>query len=408
MEVNTNKNSNLQTQGQFDLTMWLKPSLFKNETLWRVLLVLLIVVVLLWLGGWVWGALSYFSSLLLLFLSGWLIALFLRPVVGWFVKRGLAKAGAIGITYLMVVAGIGLFSLVVGPALISQTGNLIENTGPLISRTQNWFRDITSSLGLGPLNLKELASQVQGYTSSLLGSILNLTTSVTGFAVEILLAIIISVSLLAGQSYAKTAKNAAKAAPAWPQILPASWKATALFLKESLEQNFKIYLGGQLTVGLLYGLFVWLVMVVAGVPYAVTTASLCFVLMLIPLCGGPLSLFLPLLIVIGTSSGDGWIIFPVLFLFQTILLNGLLPKIVGKKSGLNPVTTLFVLLAGAQIGGVWGVILAVPVAGVVANALELLKTNSAKPEAQIQKEPVTLKVAISALPEEIKSPDISK
>lgn len=160
MEVNTNKNTNLQTQGQFDLTMWLKPSLFKNETLWRVLLVLLIVVVLLWLGGWVWGTLSYFSSLLLLFLSGWLIALFLRPVVGWFVKRGLAKAGAIGITYLMLVAGIGLFSLVAGPVLISQTSNLIENTGPLISRTQNWFRDITSSLGLGPLNLKALASQV--------------------------------------------------------------------------------------------------------------------------------------------------------------------------------------------------------------------------------------------------------
>jgi predicted PurR-regulated permease PerM len=144
----------------------------------------------------------------------------------------------------------------------------------------------------------------------------------------------------------------------------------------SLERNFGVFLGGQLIVGILYGVVVAFVMSLVSLPYAVTTACVCGALMLIPLFGGPLSLFAPLLVAVSESPGIALIVLPVLFVVQTVLLNVVLPKIVGQSSGLGPVATLFVLLAGAQVGGVWGVLLGVPIAGVVMNILEYLITNS--------------------------------
>lgn len=102
--------------------------------------------------------------------------------------------------------------------------------------------------------------------------------------------------------------------------------------------------------------------------------------MLIPLFGGPLSLLPPLIVAISSTPEVGWFVLPVLFVIQTALLNVVLPKIVGQRSGVGPVATLFVLLAGAQIGGVWGVLLGVPLAGVVVSVYDYLLSNSLRRE----------------------------
>src|SRR5262249_40384370 len=111
----------LPKQASFDLVSWIKTSLLGNEGLRSALIVVLLTIGVLWLGSWLWSALNYFSSLLLLFVSGWLIALILRPLVVWFIERGLAKGAAIGLSYLLVLLGMALFTGLVGPGLVSQT-----------------------------------------------------------------------------------------------------------------------------------------------------------------------------------------------------------------------------------------------------------------------------------------------
>ena len=112
--------------------------------------------------------------------------------------------------------------------------------------------------------------------------------------------------------------------------------------------------------------------------------------MLIPFFGGPLSLLLPLIVAISSQPATALVVIPVLFIFQTALLNVILPKIVGQSSGLGPVATLFVLLAGAQVGGIWGFLLGVPIAGVAVStfrylltSISLRETNESKEEANL-------------------------
>lgn len=363
-----------------DLSEWFNPSLLETSTLLRVLLVLLITICLLWLAVWVWLAISYFAGLLLLFMSAWLIALMLTPLVRYIIKMGLPKGPAIGLSYILVIMVIGLFIALVVPGLISQTQVLIANTGPLTSDLQSWLNATAKNLGIGPLNLSEVGQQFQGFVTDLLKNALAVATGLAGFLLQILLVLIISASLLAGQRYTEKERDLDRRNDGLRDLISPRWRRFGLWVRLSLERNFGVFLGGQLVVGVIYGIVVAIVMLLAGLPYAVTTACICGVMMLIPLFGGPLSLLPPLIVAISSTPEVGWFVLPVLFVIQTALLNVVLPKIVGQRSGVGPVATLFVLLAGAQIGGVWGVLLGVPLAGVVVSVYDYLLSNSLRRE----------------------------
>jgi predicted PurR-regulated permease PerM len=62
-----------------------------------------------------------------------------------------------------------------------------------------------------------------------------------------------------------------------------------------------------------------------------------------------------------------------------ILENLVAPRILGSFTGLNPVWVLISLLAGAQLGGLLGVVVAVPLAVVIKVALEALRSRRVEP-----------------------------
>ncbi len=217
-------------------------------------------------------------------------------------------------------------------------------------------------------------------------------TGLAGFLLQMLLVFIISFSLLAGRSFGKAAhlrKKAEARSKSWWGKLPRSWRQLIQRLSQSLEINFGVFLGGQLTVSIIYGVAAGVLMSLMGFNYAVTTACLCALIMIIPFFGGPLSLLPPLLLGLGSNTDVPiFILMLLLFILQTALLNVVLPKLVGRSSGIGPVMTLFVLLAGSQIGGIWGVLLSVPLAGVVKNMFDyvfakILETETTQTSATV-------------------------
>ncbi len=363
-----------------NLVDWMRPYVLKTGGLLRGLLVLLILICSIWLGIWLWVALTYFAGLLLLFVSAWLVTLILAPVVSKLIEWGIAKGLAIGLCYLLLIAFVGLFVALIAPGLILQTKSLIQNFGPFTDNVQSWLNSTMGSLGLGKLDLSEIIKQFESYATTLLKNALDLVTGVAGFLFQILLVTIISASLLAGRRFSANEKP--RSASTLEKTVPLRWRQFARWLRLTVERNFGIFLGGQLIVSAFYAVAVGLVMWVSGLPYAVTTACLCGVFMLIPLFGGPISLFIPLIVAISSEPVSALIVLPILFIIQTALLNVVLPKIVGKGSGLGPVSTLFVLLAGGQIGGIWGVILGVPLAGVAVSTFDYVMSHILTREAK--------------------------
>ncbi len=350
---------------------WIQRPWFKLEAMAKVLMVLLIILASIVLLNLLWQVVGTFSGLLLLFFAAWLLALILTPLVRTFVSFGLPKALAVTATFLVVLAGLAGFMVLILPGLIIQTTALINNLGPLTNDLTKTVNTLLKEWGV-TIDLNQLSSQLQSFGTEILKNALGFATGLASFLLQLLLLFIISFSLLAGRDYVRPTRKAMKTSPAPPtertsfwQRLPERYRRRWEFVRLSFESNFGVFLGGQLAVALIYGLTTWIIMWIAGFDYPLTTGCVCGVLMIIPFFGGPLSLLPPLIVGFSRNDSPIIIVLIVLFVIQTALLNVLLPKMVGSTSGFSPVATLFVLLAGAQIAGIFGVLMAVPVAGVI-------------------------------------------
>jgi len=101
------------------------------------------------------------------------------------------------------------------------------------------------------------------------------------------------------------------------------------------------------------------------VPYALLLGVLAFVLEFIPILGTLASGVICVLL----ALTKGWLIALIVLVYFVLvhILEGdvIGPRIVGKAIGLHPAVALVALIAGGELFGIWGVLLASPVAGVL-------------------------------------------
>lgn len=122
----------------------------------------------------------------------------------------------------------------------------------------------------------------------------------------------------------------------------------------------------------LTAIFLWL-----KVPFGLLFGITIGFMALVPF-GGTVGIVLTTLLV---ALQDVWLGFRVLIaavIVQQILDNLVAPRILGSVTGLNPVWILISVLTGARVGGLLGVIVAVPTAVVIKTALTAVRSNAAQ------------------------------
>ncbi len=155
------------------------------------------------------------------------------------------------------------------------------------------------------------------------------------------------------------------------QLVPREWHDKTVEITKEIDQVLAEFLRGQLTVMLAMSLFYAIGLWIAGLDMALPIGLIAGLLGFVPYLGIALGLALALLVGALQFSGFGQII-PVLLVFGIgQLLEGMVltPKLVGHRIGLHPVIVIFALLAGGQLFGFAGVLLALPVSAAIAVGL---------------------------------------
>jgi predicted PurR-regulated permease PerM len=138
------------------------------------------------------------------------------------------------------------------------------------------------------------------------------------------------------------------------------------FLLDTLQCVVGGYIRGQVLLCGLIGLLVGIGMQVIGVPFALLLGVMAFLLAFIPVLGTLVSGAFCILLAL---TKGGWllaVIVLVYFLVVHIIEGDVVgPRIVGKTIGLHPIVSLAALIAGAELFGIAGALLASPVAGVL-------------------------------------------
>ncbi|MGB4811467.1 MAG: AI-2E family transporter [Methylophilaceae bacterium] len=152
------------------------------------------------------------------------------------------------------------------------------------------------------------------------------------------------------------------------QLIPRKWINKTIEIAQEIDAVLAEFLRGQLTVMLLMSLFYAVGLWLVGLDVAVPIGMLSGLLGFIPYLGFGIGMVLGLLSGL-LQFGSMTSIIPILIVFglgQVLESMVLTPWLVGDRIGLHPLVVIFALMAGGQLFGFTGILLALPVSAAIA------------------------------------------
>lgn len=149
-------------------------------------------------------------------------------------------------------------------------------------------------------------------------------------------------------------------------LIPEKYKKEALNWTERLDKVLSGFIRGQLTVCFVLGSFYAMAFTFIGLKDGGSIGAMIGVMCIVPYVGIITGFIVSTLL--GYTTGGLLLLAKVLFVFiviQTVDTIFITPNIMGKRVGISPVFVIIALFAGAELGGVLGVLIAVPVFAVM-------------------------------------------
>lgn len=300
------------------------------------------------------------------------IAYLLNPMVSGFERRIKSRGLAIFITYGLVIAGLsGLFYgfvvLIVGAlpsggldATIALVSAYFEDAVSAISEfAAEHLYPLTGGKTDGEAAIMELSRSLSSRFS--ISSLLEAVYAITGGLISFFIGAAAAVYLL---------KDKERFISIWEKLLVLTLKQKPHgIISETMSQINSVvttFIKGALVDSLIVAFLSSLVLTILHVKFAVIIGIIGGILNIIPYFG-PFFGMIPAFLVAFFESGParGLLVLIGLFLVQQLDSNYIYPKIVGSTTGLHPFFVLMAVSVCGYFGGIWGMLLAVPAAGII-------------------------------------------
>ena len=335
---------------------------------------LIIIAVLIGLGvlAWMLGtAAARIHNILTTIVAAILFAYMIYPPVR-LLSRRMPRALAVLIVYIIVLGLVGLAIAYLAPTLTRQAMDLSQTFPATLQSLEKQAANPSSSSLLKALP-PELRSFVlanlarAGAIAAALGATLGLQAlgilrGTVTFVVDLLLVLTLTFFFVT---------DVERIRAGFMRLVPKKARqGTAAFIDDA-DVVIAGFVRGQVILALIIGLAAMLILLVMRVPYALLLAVVAGVASLIPILGefiGGIPMFVVALVAAGPIRA--LIVLGLFILVFEAQGRVLAPIIVGKSVGVSALVIFISIVVGAETLGILGMVLAVPVAGIVRIALD--------------------------------------
>ncbi len=307
----------------------------------------------------------------LLFLA-FVVAYILHPAVDRLERvRFVHRTTAMVICLVAILLVSGIFVLVLVPQLVFEIGRFMDHLPGDVDRIMSflrvWFRtnlhvELPHTLGQVMQRIKtemgDAGPEFWGSASSFVLAVFSNTWSVVIWLVRLLLVPFFAFFLL--RDYDRVVGTVR-------DLIPARQRPTVVDVFHEIDMTLARFLRGELMVMLTLGFLYSVALLIVGAPLSFGLGLLTGVLCIVPYVGFAIGLGLALLV--QALQGGTWVdmfqIVAAFFAVQVLDMLFVTPRILGEKVGLHPVWVILALMAGGELFGFLGVLLAVPVAAIL-------------------------------------------
>ena len=296
--------------------------------------------------GLIWLLLKISSIILGLFVAVLLMTA-LNPIVSFLVRFKVPRVLAILLVYILLIAAVtwGLASIL--PPLIDQTTNLANRLPFYLTETSQWL----SSLGIKAVSPEVLSGQI-AELGAIPANIISIVVSFFSNLITIVTVLVLTFYLLLerdnlnryllalfGDGKEKAAKN----------------------FVDKLEHRLGGWVRGELILMTIIGVLTYLGLIALGIPYALPLAIFAGILEIVPGIGPIVSSIPAILLGFTVSPVMAAAVAALYFLIQQLENNLIVPNIMRRVAGVNPLVTMVSIAIGLKLAGIVGAILAVPI-----------------------------------------------
>jgi predicted PurR-regulated permease PerM len=286
-----------------------------------------------------------------------------RIFVAWGIPRSLAVTG-IFLTLLILVAAVVLLFI---PPIAGDIARFIKTLPALLQSIQIFgtdlgFKDLSSMLQKlsGDISQGQIITVLKNIfigTGSFFATTSVLVGSIFNFLLTFVLAFYLALEENGVHKFLRL-------------VVPKNREEYIAGLWDRSQKKIGKWVQGQLLLSCIVALLVYIPMLILGMPYATLLAILVFLGELVPMVGLTIAT-IPALLVAFAHGGLSLlgIVAIIYFIVSQLEGNVLYPKVMNKMVGVPSIIVLIALVIGAKFAGIWGMILAVPLAAI---AMELI------------------------------------
>jgi predicted PurR-regulated permease PerM len=333
---------------------------------WSVLKVIAVLLTLVFL--------YLIRDILALVFASLFLAAVMHPAAQALARRRIPKGVTVIALYLLM-SGLAIltFSLLF-PVFVQQSSHLIETFGQswqALSGGWHWLQDLSVRYGLGDSlqsGLLSLQAQLAGMASGLVGRVGDVVSGVVGLVIVLVMAYYMVVQ-------EKDARRALH------NFVPDEYQEIVASILKRVEEKIGHWLLGQISLCFIIGLLYYVGLLLVGSKGALVFAVWGGFTEFIPYLGPFLGAIPPIVLALTESPVKALLTLLVIVVIQQAEGHIIVPKVMQKAVGLNPLVSIAALLVGAKLFGLVGALMAIPIATAVSAVLsELYRWRKQAPE----------------------------
>jgi predicted PurR-regulated permease PerM len=280
-----------------------------------------------------------------------------------------------------------IFSLVINP-IVSQTQELVENAPQLvdkISSQYHWVSEYFDQIQIDQY-LSDANSSITQWSGDLSSGILsnawNLVFSLAGGVLVFLFILVLTFYLLIGEE---------TIAESIVVLFPQKQQQGIKKLIKDIQSKLGYWARGQLFLSIIIGILNFIMLELLNVEYSIAFSVFAGLMEVVPMIGPILTTFVIVIFLLPSSLLLAFIAFIGGIVIQQLENTFIVPYVMNKAVGLNPLYVLLSIMIGQKIFGVVGAILAVPIVvtvQIIVNHIQTQENHYEEPEEK--EEPVSL------------------
>lgn len=296
------------------------------------------------------------------------LAYLLYPLIARLERLGVRRKVAVFLTFAVILFFTVIFLIEILPPLVQDLNRFVREFPELLNKSLIWAQGLLARVGVETSLDRELlyglaAKHLPKLSIASFAPLGNLVGSMFS-SISLLIAGLINLFLIP-VFFFYLIDHYEDITDGLFSLLPLPWQPFTRDLSTRFNEVLAGYLRGQVVICLILALFYCVGLALTGVAFGPLIGIVAGLANIIPYVGFTAGLATALISSLADFSGWMKVVGVVLTFGLGSVLEGLFltPKIVGDKVGLGPLATLLALLVGGNVAGIFGMLVAIPAAG---------------------------------------------